>query len=1199
MAQTPARLIARIPGEGANVIPVVGDGVTLDANTTKPTGSGRVLPFSFVPTWTGSEAELKAQIASNPGALVDDAPRFQAYVTQCIRLGWPLDVNGVIYCANQMSFVAVGPRLDIKNIGHAVLVGGPTITGRLLKIINTSGATARATDGSLFGINFDIEKMPTGALNSANALEVTGFRRFDIDCCNFYSGDNYQTAGGDSHIFFTNGGGRITRCNFTGAVDLGIYVSGTYNGLQDKEGLLIQGNTFKNCANAWSMKRNFQNWRAIGNWYKGCRNGAGLPGDMTDATGEGLKTGSLGIISGDIHQNCVASCLDFRDTHGVKADIVVSGTFGVDKDGNQTTSACAVKLDNADGCDITFLYEATSTDSSHSAVRIQNGSVDNRVRGVVMGTIANGLLETNGNNNTVDLKLGATVTAPGTIVGANTQFIYDKQGTREFLIGPYSRLAGRRPFSTTVRTATTTVNLNAVNRTIQFQPADSTVKAILPTGAVNGDEISILRKSGSGAGMVQVRDPGDTATILNLTDAGQIASFRWDGTAWIFVARSVSDRVLTLVPTASSSVATPPTGSVSLFLDSSDSNFLSIKDSAGRSPPVNAEIIGMTRNTLAARPVSDWEEGAVVEADGLFYHRVEGATAIADMPGWEPWPARQWNLRHFGGKPYDKEFDNGVPLQKAFNLVQTRRSADKGCGGITINIDPGEWWFKTRATCNVSPSGSASSGVGESGVRVTGAGEDQTYICAHSTNTSGCIRLTSQRNTEIKAVTDMTFLSDLDKDAATNNGIALQIDAQLNSGDAGYGDHPKWSAIVERVTVAGYGVASGDLANRGNWLKGIDMSNIWYPRLTDVRCLSRYASAASGATASTHAIHLRDCYSPDVERFYIQGVWQKGLWSEQEDGASEDFRFVNGFVVGPYEGIGVVNPLDNTRQLYEPGGVIDIMHVNCAKNGIVIRNRRQVQIDNLYGYLAYDTESATVGEDLPAIVLLDGVGDARVTGEFLEPGFYVSDTNASVSVRVEGSTEAVVVQGQFGGGGIGLLNNSTSSNKTIIVYSDMPTSRRSTQWTAPLKTVVDNVGGVMLRENRQTSYQDKTAFLNSKSSSNTYPIAVRVGSKLVGQAQVGAYEFGGVNAAGDEITTGIIRSRITANTAGSDSSTLDGFLRYQGSNHLTFSFDPVTANGQASLSLQTRIDGNSALKRIMIGADGSGPGGVGRALYVL
>lgn len=540
MAETGKRDISRIPGEGVNAVGIVGDGVPLTASTQKPTGSGRVLPFSFVPTWTGTEAELKAQIASNPGALVDDAPRFQAYVTQCIRLGWPLDVNGVIYCASQMSFVAVGPRLDIKNIGHAVLVGGPTITGRLLKIINTSGATARATDGSLFGINFDIEKMPTGALNSANALEVTGFRRFDIDCCNFYSGDNYQTAGGDSHIFFTNGGGRITRCNFTGAVDLGIYVSGTYNGLQDKEGLLIQGNTFKNCANAWSMKRNFQNWRSIGNWYKGCRNGAGLPGDMTDATGEGLKTGSLGIISGDIHQNCVASCLDFRDTHGVKADIVVSGTFGVDKDGNQTTSACAVKLDNADGCDITFLYEATSTDSGHAAVRIQNGSVDNRVRGVVMGTIANGLLETNGENNTVDLKLGAAVTAPGTIVGANTQFSYDQQGTREFLIGPYSRLAGRRPFGG-IKTANFTVSLNAVGRTLQIQPAAAAVKAILPNGAVNGDMINFYRHPSSGAGLVQVRNPGDTANVLVLTDPGQYGTVAFDGTAWIFVARSVSD----------------------------------------------------------------------------------------------------------------------------------------------------------------------------------------------------------------------------------------------------------------------------------------------------------------------------------------------------------------------------------------------------------------------------------------------------------------------------------------------------------------------------------------------------------------------------------------------------------------------------------------------------------------------------------
>lgn len=485
---------------------------------------------TFHASWTGSKAELLAQIDADPSVLVDDGPRFSAYISDCITKSIPFAYTGQVYVNSYNPVTVAGRNVVLRQFGDGCIVGGPDLGNRLLKIINTSGGLARLADCHTDGLKFNVEKCAPGALGSVNCLELTGFRNVLVENCDMYHGQFYQTAGGDSGLFLACQNATLRNNRVQGAVDLGFYISGSFNGLTDNSNLIIEGNTFINCANAWSAKRNYKYVSAVGNHYTGCRNGAAMTSTPSDGTGLGTISGSTVIMAAETHKDCGAACIDLRGTQNVQVDCVVDGTFGQDKDAVQQSNASVIKLDDADGCNIRFTYSGTSTDSSHSAVRIQNGSIDNFVSGVVRGTIANGLLETNGDNNTIELKLGTGVTAPGTIVGTKTQFIYDQDGTRGYLIGTLDRLPGRRPFGGAVNTVSISLGASSVDRIIKMQPPSSpNINAILPSGLPSGSIIGVIKWPGGGSGRVLVRNPANTSSLARLRVDNDIVWMVCDG----------------------------------------------------------------------------------------------------------------------------------------------------------------------------------------------------------------------------------------------------------------------------------------------------------------------------------------------------------------------------------------------------------------------------------------------------------------------------------------------------------------------------------------------------------------------------------------------------------------------------------------------------------------------------------------------
>lgn len=511
--------------------------------------------------------------------------------------------------------------------------------------------------------------------------------------------------------------------------------------------------------------------------------------------------------------------------------------------------------------------------------------------------------------------------------------------------------------------------------------------------------------------------------------------------------------------------------------------------------------------------------------------------------------------------------------------------------GTRIHFPAGKYPMSDLAVFNIAPINSAP-GTGMVSLHITGDGDTATVFVARPENTRGCLRLTSERNTECFRVDNMSFLSDLDEDAPTNNGIALQIDSQLEKGAPGYGDHPRWSVQIHNVFVGGYGTSAGNLARRGNWKEGIHVRNKWYPQFKNVRCLARYTGNLETRTACDYAIRLYNCYSPDFSDTYVHGNWDNGIFlgdlTDPATGGWEDFRFFNTFCVGPNYGITIDHPYTDPSvfRLYEPGGAIMGLHLNCRRFGLTIRNHRQVMIDGVYGYSP--NAARRQGEMLPAVILLDGASDIRLKGQILEPGFYNSNTDSSVGVRIEGNSEAISLDLQLGSGGIGVLNNSTSANKSILVDIKLRTSRRNSAWTAPLVPVVDNANGVTYNMNDLGGAQDRMTSATGKYFSPSYPIAHRVLATAPSQMYGGAYEIACVNSANAVVNQFILSARWTVNTAGSEDSLVSFFLQGAGGIKEAFRLSPTTVDNETYGTLLCRVGGNNVFRRVTLGPPDSG-----------
>ncbi len=540
--------------------------------------------------------------------------------------------------------------------------------------------------------------------------------------------------------------------------------------------------------------------------------------------------------------------------------------------------------------------------------------------------------------------------------------------------------------------------------------------------------------------------------------------------------------------------------------------------------------------------------------------------------------------------------------QRTFDWVQ--KEVVGRIRGISIYMPSNQYNMSQVAKLDLAPVGTKDTGA--VGIRLVGDGTAQTSVVAMPSNTTGLFHMTSGRNMEVFEVRGMSFLSNLDEDAATNSGTALLIDSAIKRGDVGYGDQPRWSCVIDDIYIGGYGKTAGNIARRGNWDIGINIDGKYHPKLSNIRCLARYSNIVGARTACRYAIYFSGgCYSPDMTKMYIHGGWERGIWLDDVFniiGGFEDFRLTDSFIAGADHGFGCAHEFDNrtdTDSLYEPGGYIGGLHINCRKFGVTIRHHRHVIINGLYGYVAREDRAG--GEPLPSVILLDGAADIQIGNtQFFEKGFYKSDTNASCAVRIEGASEGITIDAQFGNGGIGVLNNSTyTKRKTINIYAKLLTSRRLDTGWAPLKLLVDNAGTATVTSDILQNSQDVREFASGKPNSSTYPAALRARALAPGNPFGGALELSSSDLTGALKHLAILRSRTVLDTNGVEiGSALGVFVQKSGSLAEAFRLQPPTVNNDSyAYILFTDESGNPVSQRVKRGAANSG-GTNRRALVV-
>ncbi len=519
------------------------------------------------------------------------------------------------------------------------------------------------------------------------------------------------------------------------------------------------------------------------------------------------------------------------------------------------------------------------------------------------------------------------------------------------------------------------------------------------------------------------------------------------------------------------------------------------------------------------------------------------------------------NVLDFGASG-DDSTDNYAAWQAAFD--RAAELVASSYNGVVVVAPAGTYRFSQRAVCQVAPSGTPSTGTPS--VALLGAGSSQTYLVANEGNTEGCVYLTSDKNDELFSVKGVGFLSDLDADAATTNGVGLHIDSTLTQGTAGFGSQPRRTVHLSDLYFGGYGTTSGERSDRGNFTKQLLVENKWWPYADDIYC--RGSSFPFDATTNaplytvtgrTHMVHFKNCYSPEIGDIQCTGYALNGLViegrddnpSNTSDSDFEDFRVHDAFLVGQDKGFSLLHGSDQENlSLYEPGGAISNLHVSSYTSNIHLRYHRQIVADNIYLYIPKGKGLPDYTGN-PTALLLEGIDDLLVGNiEFLESGFYTDDDNCACSIRVIKRANASIGNVQFNCGGIGVKTPSGANGGVTIRQAKVGGAGSGLWPTFKLlkdEALITSVGvnspnpAAGYVEDYLTSQMEGSASLRHSLRNDRQDYAT------VGGYQAGSYSVYGPDSSGNIELASQLRTDFSSNVDGSESSDLVLFLKSNGS----------------------------------------------------
>lgn len=413
-----------------------------------------------------------------------------------------------------------------------------------------------------------------------------------------------------------------------------------------------------------------------------------------------------------------------------------------------------------------------------------------------------------------------------------------------------------------------------------------------------------------------------------------------------------------------------------------------------------------------------------------------------------------------------------------------------GANGLSVFVPAGNYLMNSQAVATVAEIG------GQNGFCLQGAGTHATKFIVAKSNTSGAIKLIGANNEANIYVRDVSFCSILDNTNTAErdapNGAALWITNVLAPGVAGFGAHATHSVVVQNVFVGSDVNGAGAFDRSGSWEYGIRIENMWQPIIRDcmVRGLSNtnttvYDPLTRVTGINKAGILLQDCYCPYVMTCKVLGYFDKGclLYGTPTSGAWFEGGMVDSSMfVNQREGITVTSATATKPGLYESGFHITGNHINSLDYCIRLRYRRHNVISNNYIYPANATETTLA---LPAGIYLEATADTVISAcQFLEVGFYVSDSNACVGIKIDPDTLYTQIIGcHFGSGGIGIYAN-PSNVQPVQAIGCIFGAQKTGAW-ATMVPIVDAGGTVAVLGNVDDFTRRGTMALRSTRTSTT------------------------------------------------------------------------------------------------------------------
>lgn len=303
-----------------------------------------------------------------------------------------------------------------------------------------------------------------------------------------------------------------------------------------------------------------------------------------------------------------------------------------------------------------------------------------------------------------------------------------------------------------------------------------------------------------------------------------------------------------------------------------------------------------------------------------------------------------------------------------------------------------------------------------------------------ATNTTGGIKITKHNNFQCLNIHGVTIYSDHAYDGGTTAGDGLVIESSIGQGDAGWG-----AAGYSELFMSDIMVGTDRGAAEGRFNNGVIVKNIWYPRLHRVDAVTRYQYDLpdNGSFESGSGIRLDCCYSPELHACRATGKWDVGIELTDDDKpAFEFFSLIDCQSVNSR----VAFLLDHTNAgwsadaLKEPGGTLIGGHYNGAQSGIEVHHHQSFVVRDALVYLTNpDQGTALTTYSDGAYIRLVDCHEAHVTGNILNfGGHYTSDADCSSGIRLEGTTEKCLIDGnRIYHDGIGINNQATGSGNIV------------------------------------------------------------------------------------------------------------------------------------------------------------------------